>query len=113
MELPPVSNELENIVELPVKVRPSLDEQPFLQPVPHTKCRHFRGPFEIDLDAGKCRCKECGEEVAPMFVLKQLMRQESTWLSTRAAYQDEMKRLAERSSTKCQHCGEMTRISRR
>lgn len=108
--LPP---EVENIVELPVKLRPSLDEQAFLQPVPYTKCRHYRGPFEIDTDAGKCRCKTCGDEVSPMFVLKQLMQQESQWRATREAYHDQMKRLAERSSTKCNHCGQMTRISHR
>ena len=48
-----------------------------------------------------------------MFVLEQLMKQESQWMRTMATYQDQMKRLAERSRTKCQHCGEMTRVSSR
>ena len=47
-----------------------------------------------------------------MFVLESLMHQESRWMRTREAYQEEMKRLDERSRTKCQHCGQMTRISR-
>lgn len=67
---------------------------------------------EVDLKGGKCKCLKCGGEVGPMFVLEQLMHKESQWMQTRAAYQDEMRRLDERSSTKCQHCDKMTRISR-
>lgn len=48
-----------------------------------------------------------------MFVLKMLMQAESRWNQTRESYQEEMKRLRERSRTKCQHCGQMTRISGR
>ena len=83
-----------------------------LQPVPYSHCQHLFTSFEIDIKAAKCTCKKCGETVSPMFVLEQLMKTESRWMQTRAAYQDEMKRLAERSRTKCRHCGEMTGISR-
>lgn len=48
-----------------------------------------------------------------MFVLERLMQKESRWRETRMGYQEDMRRLAERSSTKCQHCHKMTRISRR
>ncbi|MBT2299254.1 hypothetical protein J7E70_02140 [Variovorax paradoxus] len=113
MNLPPIDIDHLNIVELPLQKRQPLEEGAFLQPVPYEKCRHFRGPFEVDVDAGKCRCKQCGEEVSPIFVLEQLMKTESMWMRTRRDYQDEMKRLAQRSSTKCQHCGQMTGISRR
>lgn len=101
-----------NIIELPVKPRPSAAEGAMLQPVPHSHCKHIFTSFEIDIDAAKCRCKKCGEEVAPMFVLEQLMKTESRWMRERASYQEEMKRLAERSRTKCRRCGEMTEISR-
>ena len=99
-----------NILKLPVKPKEPNDER-FLVAVPTGACCHFRGPFEIDVDAGKCKCTQCGTEVSPMFVLESLMHQESRWMRTRAAYQEEMKRLDERSRTKCQHCGQMTRIS--
>lgn len=103
----------DNILQLPVKQREPVDESRFLVPVPVATCIHFQGPFEVDVDGGKCKCLKCGGEVSPIFVLKQLMHQESRWMRTRAAYLDEMKRLAERSRTKCQHCGEMTKVSRR
>lgn len=113
MNLPPIDTSGLNVLELPVKPRPCAEEGAMLQPVPYEQCRHWKGPFEVDRDAEKCKCLACGEEVSPMFVLEQLMKLESQWMRTRAAYQDEMKRLAERSSTKCRHCGQMTRISKR
>jgi len=111
MQLPPIPTEPpDNIVEFTGKTRAPSDRQ--LVPVELGKCLHFNASFEIDVDGGKCRCKSCGGEVTPFFVLEQLMNAESRWMRTRAAYLDEMKRLAERSSTKCRHCGAMTRISR-
>lgn len=110
--LPPINIDDEKVVVLPVKTRVPRDEEAFLQPVPHSACQHWDGPFEVDEDAGKCKCLACGGEVTPIFVLMQLMRKESRWMQTRAAYNDEMKRLWERSRTKCQHCGKTTRISK-
>lgn len=101
----------ENVLKLPVKPR-EISVDRFLVDVPYTKCRHYNGPFEVDEDGGKCKCLKCGDEVTPMFVLKQLMHVESRWMASRESYLGDMKRLAARSSTKCQHCGLMTRISR-
>jgi hypothetical protein len=101
------------IVRLPVEHRPALDDGQFLRGVPHTHCRHFNGPFEVDADAASCKCLRCGEAVSPIFVLEQLMNQESLWMRSRRAYQDEMLRLQTRSRTKCERCGHMTRISGR
>jgi hypothetical protein len=112
MILPPVENS-ENVTVLPVKQREPVDEGAFLRPVPPGKCIHFNTSFEVDVDGGKCKCLGCGEEVTPIFVLQQLMNKESRWNRTREAYQEEMRRLKERSSTKCNHCGQMTRISHR
>lgn len=94
---------------LPVKHRPG-NGLMLVPPAPG--CIHFPASFTIDLKGGKCFCKKCGAEVAPMYVLEQLMHHESQWQQTRTAYQDEMKRLKERRSTKCQHCRKMTRISK-
>ncbi|WP_423454289.1 hypothetical protein [Ottowia sp. VDI28] len=112
MNLPPIDATQTNILALPVKPRPSPEEGAMLQPVPYGKCEHVFTSFEVDVKAGKCRCKACGEEVGPMFVLDQLMKAESRWMRTLADYQDSMKRLAERSRCKCDHCGKMTRIHR-
>ena len=103
----------DDVKKLPVRNKRQDDGNLFLVPPPYGKCKHYRGPFEVDEDAGTCKCLECGEEVSPMFVLNRLMSQESQWIRTRERYKDEMKRLAERSRTKCEHCGQMTRISRR
>lgn len=109
-ELPPTDVTGADILKLPVKPREPVGDR-FLVPVPHRSCEHWRGPFEIDLKAAKCKCLRCGQEVGPFFVLEQLMHQESQWMRTREAYLGEMKRLDERSRTKCQHCGKLTRIS--
>lgn len=114
MNLPPIplDDADTNVRILPVKHRPE-PEGPFLKEVPLMKCRHWRGPFEIDSDAAKCKCLECGDEVSAMFVLEKLMNKESRWMQAHERYQDEQKRLAERSRTKCEHCGKITRISGR
>ena len=103
----------DDVTKLPIRNKRKDDGRLFLVPPPYEKCKHYRGPFEVDEDAGTCKCLECGEDVSPMFVLKRLMSQESRWNRARENYKDEMKRLAERSKTKCEHCGKMTRISRR
>lgn len=101
----------EKVTQLPVKPKVATGNLMLVPPPPG--CSHFGAGFEVDVDAGKCKCKRCGGEVSPMFVLKMLMQAESRWNQTRESYQEEMKRLRERSRTKCQHCGQMTRISGR
>lgn len=56
-------------------------------------------------------CGNCGTKLDPMFVLQRLANKETQWRRNAEQYQDEMKRLHERTKTKCQHCGGMTRIS--
>lgn len=103
----------ENIVKFTGEKKEPPGERMLVE-VPFAACTHsWNVSFEVDLRAGKCKCKGCGGEVSPMFVLERLMNLESQWMRTRAAYQDEMKRLDERSRTKCQHCGEMTKMSSR
>lgn len=113
MNLPPIDATGLNVHMLPVKPREPADDTRMLAPVPDQLCNHWNTSFEIDEVAAKCTCKACGTEVSAMFVLKRLMEIESRWMRTRAAYQEEMQRLGERSKTKCQHCGAMTRISNR
>lgn len=102
---------MSDIKILPVKNKRT-ESGMFLVP-PINKCKHYRGPFEVDEDSGVCVCKECGGSVTPIFVLKRLMSSESRWNSSRENYLEEMKRLKERSRTKCQHCGGITAISRK
>lgn len=102
----------ENIAIFPAKHRRPDKGLMLVPPEPNT-CSHYPAAFTVDVKAGKCTCRKCGADVAPMFVLEMLMHKESQWNRTREAYQDEMKRLKDRSSTKCQHCQRMTRISGR
>lgn len=112
MNLPPIDVSGENVRALPVKPREATGDH-MLVPVPFEQCRHWNASFTVDIDAGECVCSKCGGKVTPIFVLEQLMKQESQWMRTREAYLGEMKRLGERQSTKCQHCGKLTRISHR
>lgn len=112
MNLPPIDITGADILQLPAKFKEPIGDR-LLVPVPVESCSHWRGPFQVDVKGGKCKCLTCGDEVNPLFVLEQLMKQESQWMRTRAAYMDEMKRLDERSRTKCQHCGAMTKVSRK
>jgi len=102
---------LTTVVELKVKRKQHPGSEVMLVPAPRA-CAHL-GSFEVDEALAEVTCCECGAKLNPMHVLKLLCNQESRWHRVRSAYQDEMKRLAERERTKCQHCGQMTKISRR
>lgn len=100
------------VVQLPVKRRQDTKGLMLVPPEP-SGCSHLMTAFTVDVKAGKCACRGCGQEVSPMFVLERLMQKESQWQRTREAYQGEMQRLGERTKTKCQHCKKMTRVSNR
>lgn len=58
-------------------------------------------------------CGHCNTKLDPVWVLLRLANMEAKWNRTREVYQAEMQRLRERSRTKCEKCGHMTRISQR
>jgi hypothetical protein len=115
MILPPIilDEEADNVVELNAPFKRREQARQF-ERVPLGKCLHYAGQvtYQIDEKLADVTCGGCGEKLNPMFVLAQLMNRESRYAQFRAEYQEEMKRLNERSRTKCQHCGEMTRISK-
>lgn len=78
---------------------------PFAQP-----CRHTR--FIVDEKLEQVTCRDCGERLSPMFALVQLANKETEYHALHERYHDELKRLSARQKTKCQHCGQMTRISK-
>lgn len=121
----------DKIKRLPVSFKkpPSGDES-MLKVVHYEKdgCNHRFGYFGDPMSGGarmvnasyliregetEVECSLCGTKLDPMFVLRRLANEETQWLQTRKHYQEEMKRLRERERTKCDHCGKMTRISRR
>lgn len=101
----------ENIVDLPIKPRVDLGEERVLRAVHTGRCWHMHG-FVVDDQLAEVTCSACGEKLNPMWVLAQLAQREHRYHELHARYHDELKRLAERERTKCQHCGQMTRISR-
>jgi hypothetical protein len=115
----------DKIKPIPVKFkRPPGEEQPMLKVV-HSygeDCNHryrWNGSRMVDatylLREGETEveCGLCHTRLDPMFVLRILAGEETQWLRARERYIDEMRRLNERSRTKCEHCGGMTRISSR
>ena len=77
----------------------------------HGQCRHKLINFDEASDSVECR--QCGERLNPMWVIKKMAMKESIAIQNIERYQDEMKRLKDRSRTKCRHCGKMTPISKR
>lgn len=76
----------DNLLRLNVRNKRADEAGPQLVSVEATACRHCNTQYVIDLKAGKCRCNACGSELSPMFVLEQLMNEESRWRQTRVAY---------------------------
>jgi ribosomal protein S27E len=101
-----------NVSQFPVKPKPRLeDDQERFLVVKSTGCQH-RGTFMFDEKEETVLCKDCGEKLNPMYVIKMLAREETRWHEARSRYREEMKRLGERSRTTCEHCNRMTKISR-
>jgi hypothetical protein len=105
------------VTPLPVRFKGPLPEERSLvrefEVVGPAKCNHLFATYIIDPAAAEPECGRCGEKLNPMWVLGQLATHDRRMAESQARYQDEQKRLAERTRTKCQHCGKMTRISRR
>ena len=100
----------DKIVRLRAKVRRD-DKGKMLEETKWNRaCKHRL--FKFDLALNEVECRDCHEKLSPMWVLSELAKQESIWMSSKQSYQDEMKRLSDRSRTRCDHCGKMTQISR-
>lgn len=105
----------DNVKRLPVRFKhPMPDDRSLVRPYEvgkHTKCSHAH--FIVDDAKAEVECGACGERLNPVWVLAQLCSADSRFHQARARYVDETKRLNERTRTKCDHCGQMTSISRR
>jgi hypothetical protein len=71
------------------------------------------GPYIVSEAMAFVQCATCKAMLNPFFVLGELLHRQSNFMAMHERYQDEMRRLKERSRTKCRHCGEMTPISGR
>ena len=113
-----------NVTPIPIKFKaPPCDDAPMLKVVSWDgKCNHryamrddrmVHASYQIREGETEVECSLCHTRLDPMFVLRILASEETQWHRARQRYIDEMKRLSERSRTKCWHCGQMTEISRR
>ncbi|UGY13774.1 hypothetical protein HAP48_0035160 [Bradyrhizobium septentrionale] len=114
----------DNITPLPVRFKqPPSDDEPMLKVVSWgAGCNHrydvrdgrtVHASYQIREGETEVECSLCKTRLDPMFVLRALASEETQWLRARQRYIDEMRRLRERSRTKCFNCGKMTEISRR
>ena len=100
----------DNITKIGIKFKNPTDEEMMLKVVrSYTGCRDHAYIIDPELDTVSCGI--CEKTFNPMSVLEDLARRESKWTYNGERYREEMKRLGERSRTKCKHCGKMTRIS--
>ena len=124
----------DNVKPIPVKFKaPPGEDEPFLKVIStmssRGSCNHryqwiddprgsqfgtkqVTATYMIREGETEIECGLCHTKLDPMFVLKIMANEENRWSHMRARYLDEMKRLGERSRTRCEQCGKMTGISR-
>lgn len=106
----------DKVTQLPVRFKAQApSERSMLLPfeVVKTGCDHRYGvQYVIDESEAEVKCSGCQAKLNPMWVLARLANDDRRFLEAHARYTDEMKRLSERSKTKCRCCGKMTTISR-
>jgi len=66
--------------------------------------------YIIDEESNEVTCGKCDKTFNHMAVLVDLTRKEGTWVRNQARSIELMAKLAERSRTKCNNCGKMTKI---
>ena len=101
-----------NIISLVTGKKPSKDKRILKKSYGKGNRICLHGPYLIDEQLSTVECEGCGEKLNPMFVLMRLAGKETTWHTYEQRYNEDMARLQERSRTKCEHCKEMTRISK-
>lgn len=106
------SSDDDNITRLPVRFQKPPDEsrtlfQPWEVGKP-SACYH--DAFVVDEKKDTVECAKCGERLNPMWVLQYLAGRDRNMADSWKRSQEAMHRLQERSRTKCEHCGHMTRI---
>lgn len=106
----------DKVQRLPVRFKKPLGDKAPILKVVHYKlgeCSHRDTTYLICASETEVVCGRCNTRLSPLWVLAQLAHHEHRMNDLNDQYDDQMKRLAERSRTKCEHCGRMTRISRR
>jgi hypothetical protein len=111
-----VSDDLpDHVKRLPVRFKKPLPEDRTLlfayEVGQYDLCSHDR--FVIDDKKAEVGCGDCHEKLNPMWVLSVLTSRDHRFHEAHATYNEQMKRLDERTRTKCEWCDKLTRINRR
>ena len=68
------------------------------------------GPYEVDDRLNIVTCKTCGVEMSPMHVLLEISRWEERMKIRCDTLRKRCEEADQRNRTKCEHCGNMTRV---
>jgi hypothetical protein len=118
METPMPPDDAENVTRLPVQFKSQGPEGRTIVAPSEVgragQCSHYYGvKYIVDEAKSHVECSGCGAQLNPMWVLKRLTIKDSTFHEAAKRYQAELAELSERKRTGCEHCGKMTRITRR
>ena len=108
-------SEDDKVKQLPVRFKKPLPaDRTLMSPieVPQRGCSHLFVQYIISESEAEVECGKCHAKLNPMWVLARLANDDRRFHEAHQKYHEEMKRLSERTSTKCRHCGKMTGISR-
>lgn len=109
----------DNVKKLPVQFKkPAPNERSLLHGWEvvrrgDSNCNHYNAGFIVDSKLATVECARCHALLNPMWALEQLCVRDHQFHENSQRYHAEMQRLAERSRTKCEWCGKLTRISHR
>jgi ribosomal protein S27E len=105
----------DNITKLPVTFRkPPEEGRVLFRPWEVGKrggCDH--SSFVVDEKSSTVECATCGEKLNPMWVLQYLASEDRRFKENQKRAQEVMASMNARVRTKCEHCGQMTRIRHR
>jgi len=77
----------------------------------YKKCGHKN--MTVDAELSELVCDDCGDRLNPIAILVRFSHEESRWKWQRDALMEERERIEAKSKCKCQHCGKITKITRR
>lgn len=97
------------IKSFPVKPKLAAKAPLTVVPTRYDACRHNQ--VLVDEKLAEVECADCGAKLNPMWVLINLAHEDSLLRTNWAGMRAEIRLLGERTRTKCQHCGKMTRVS--
>ncbi|MDC7805546.1 hypothetical protein PQS31_01705 [Luteimonas sp BLCC-B24] len=100
----------EKVVQLPKRKKPDADG-PLSIVHSYGGCQHAH--TEVDEKKSEVTCRDCGEKLNPIWVLVRIANEDRILRDRWAGMRAELKLMSGRVRTKCQHCGEMTRIRSR